>query len=325
MKNIVQTVKGIIKKYSLGITDSHSHLWIDGADFIGNQKFKVNYFPMIKKELKNFKRIKIKNLSNGNASVIDCQPAYCGRNGNKLLELSELTGVNIISVTGFHKKDYYPPESEIWKMNRIDVENFFIKEIKNNILETPELSLQQNGKKNNIRAGAIKIAFTDTHDSQYKLLTEAAVNASIVTGAPLIVHTERGLGVEKLIDFFEKKEILLSKIMLCHMDKRPDLKLHRYLADKSIFLEYDTFNRPIYSPKKNAWPLLIEMIKEGYSSSIMIGTDLANTSVWENTSKNGGLAGFFKSITEKLLDSGAEISDIENIIKINTQNYLCIN
>jgi phosphotriesterase-related protein len=280
---------------------------------------------MVKEGLKNFKKIKINNLSNGNASIIDCQPAYCGRNGNKLLELSILTSINIISVTGFHKKDYYPPEAEIWKMNKVDAENFFIKEIKGNLLESPELLVQQNDKKNKVQAGAIKIAFTAIYDSQYKILTEAAVDASMATGVPIIVHTERGLQVEKLVDFFERKEILLSKIMLCHMDKRPDLKLHKYLADKSIFLEYDTFNRPKYNPEKNVWPLLIEMIKEGYSSSIMIGTDLANSQLWKNVSNYGGLGHFFESITEKLLGLDVEISDIENIIKINAQNYLCIN
>lgn len=325
MKNLLQTVKGMVKMDSLGTTDSHSHLWIDRADFKENQKFQVDDFSMVKEELKNFKKIKIKYLSDGNASVIDCQPAYCGRNGNRLLELSRLTGVNIISVTGFHKKDYYPQESGIWKMNRKDAENFFIKEIKNNLLESSGLLGQQNSNKNNIRAGAIKIAFTGITGSRYEVLTEAAVNASAATGAPLIVHTERGMGVEKLVDFFIKKEVLLSKIMLCHMDKRPDIKLHKHLADKSILLEYDTFSRPDYNPEKNVWPLLIEMIKEGYSSSIVIGTDLADNRMWKDTSRRGGLPGFFESITEKLLDSGAEISDIENIIKINVQNYLCIN
>ncbi|MFA5015036.1 MAG: hypothetical protein WC549_05795 [Actinomycetota bacterium] len=311
----------MIKKDYMGIVDSHSHLWIDEVDSSCKKNCSapaINGLAVIKRELKKYKDTKINSISNGYTSIIDCQPGYCGRNGNKLFELSELTGVNIISVTGFHKKEYYGPYSQLWKMNRKNAAFFFEDEVKNSLAET-----SGSGYKNSrIRAGAIKIAFTGALEGQYRTLTEAAVDTSLTTGVPLVVHTERGLEVEKLISFFEKMEIPFSKIMLCHMDKRADIKLHKYLADKSIYLEYDTFNRSKYDPEKNVWPLLIEMIREGYSSSVMIGSDLANNLSWNEINNKGGLAGFFKSITERLARSGAGTADIENIIKKNTQNFL---
>ena len=324
MEGLIQTVKGMIKKDYMGIVDSHSHLWIDEVDSSCKKNCPapvINDFAVIKKELKKYKDAKINSISNGYTSIIDCQPGYCGRNGNKLLELSELTGVNIISVTGFHKKDYYPSGSPVWKMSRKSAAILFEEEIKNNLVETSGAGY----KNNKIRAGAIKIAFKGALDDLYRILTEAAVDASMATGAPLIVHTDKGLEVEKLLTFFEEREIPLSKVMLCHMDKRADIKLHKYLADKSIYLEYDTFNRIKYDPEKNVWPLLVEMIKEGYGSSIMIGSDPGDNSLWENIIKKGGLAGFFKDIAEKLSDSGIETADIENIIKKNAQNFLSFN
>jgi 5-phospho-D-xylono-1,4-lactonase len=324
MNNLIQTVTGKITKDFLGITDSHNHLWIEKNRKCGEKnllKFRVNNFPLIKKELDKFKFIKIPGISNGNVSILDCQPAGCGRDGNKLLELSLLTGVNIISVTGFHRKEYYAPDSPIWKMDRKSASLFFTEEIKNNLTEARHAKY----KDNKIRAGAIKIAFTGALQEQYRILTEAAVDASMETEAPLIVHTEKGTGIEKLISFFEESGIPLSRVMLCHMDKRADIKLHKYLAGKSIYLEYDTFNRPKYKPEKNLWPLLVEMVKEGYSCSIMVGSDLGDNLSWENISKNGGLTGFFKSIAGKLSDCGVEESEIENIIKKNAQNFLCFN
>lgn len=324
MKGLIQTVKGKIKKDYLGITDSHTHLWIEETDSgrgKGFSKFIINNFPMIKKELKKFKSVEIRNISNGYTSIIDCQPAGCGRNGDKLLELSMLTGVNIISVTGFHKKDYYVPNSPVWKMNRKSAALFFAGEVKNNLAEATGACY----KNNRIRAGAIKIAFTGVLEGFYRTLTEAAVDASLSTGAPLIVHTEKGLAVEKLINFLEERGIPLSRVMLCHMDKKADIRLHKYLAGKSIYLEYDTFNRLKYNPEKNVWPLLVEMIKEGYSSSIMIGSDLGDNPSWENIIKKRGFAGFFQDIADKLSDSGVETCDIENIIKKNVQNFLSFN
>jgi len=324
MKDLAQTVKGMIKKDCLGIVDSHCHLWIEEINSGYKKKypkFIVNDLPIIKKELNKLKNEEILDISEKHAAVVDCQPGGCGRNGNKLLELSELTGVNIISVTGFHKKEYYISHSPIWKMSRKNAAIFFKNEVRNSLMETSGIDHIDS----KIRAGAIKIAFTGVLEGQYRILTEAAVDASLLTGAPLIVHTDRGLEVEKLVSFFEKKEVPLSRVMLCHMDKRADIKLHKYLADKSIYLEYDTFNRIKNNPEKNVWPLLVEMIKDGYSSSIMIGSDLADNSSWESISKKRGLAGFFKNITEKLSGSGIETADIENIIKKNAQNFLCFN
>lgn len=324
MKDFVQTVKGIIKKDCLGIIDSHCHLWIEEINSGYKKKYSkfiVNDFSIIKKELNKLKNEEILDISEGHATVVDCQPGGCGRNGNKLLELSELTSVNIISVTGFHKKEYYVFHSPIWKMSRKNAAIFFKNEVRNSLMETSGI----NYKNSKIRAGAIKIAFTGVLEGQYRTLAEAAVDASLMTGVPLIVHTDRGSEVEKLVSFFEKKEIPFSKIMLCHMDKRADIKLHKYLADKSIYLEYDTFNLSKYNPEKNVWPLLIEMIREGYGSSVMIGSDLVDNSLWKNISKKRGLAGFFKDIAERLASSGVDTADIENIIKKNTQNFLGFN
>jgi len=324
VKGFVQTVNGIREKDCLGIIDSHCHLWIENINSgykKKDSKFKVDNFSIMKEALEKFKNDDIYGIPNGYSTIIDCQPWGCGRNGNKLLELSKITGVNIISVTGFHKKEYYPSDSPIWKMSRKDAAKFFASEVENGLKETLETNYQDR----KIKVGAIKIAFTGNLKDQYRILTEAAIDASLMTGAPLIVHTDRGLGVEKLVSFFEKKEIHFSKIMLCHMDKRADIKLHKYLADKSIYLEYDTFDRSKYDPEKNVWPLLIEMVKEGYSSSLTIGSDLADNLSWKNISKKGGLAGFLKDIAERLASSGVDIADIENIIKKNAQNFLCFN
>ncbi len=318
MEDYAQTVKGMIKKDLLGIIDSHSHLWIDTENKQEYEQFRLDDFSLLENELKKFKSEPVMNISEGRAAVIDCMTQGCGRNVNKLLELSESTGVNIISVTGFYKKEFYGIDSRLWKMSKKDAASFFEDEVRNKMTETPD----SHNKNNQIKAGAIKIAFTGTLEGQYGILTEAAIDASLITGSPLVVHTDRGLEVEKLINLFEKKEIPFSKIMLCHMDKRADIKLHKALADKSIYLEYDTFNRDKYDPEKNLWPLLIEMIRLGYSSSIMIGTDPVNNSTWSEISKQGGLAGFFRRIAERLSRSGAEITDIENILKKNTQNFL---
>ena len=53
--------------------------------------------------------------------------------------------------------------------------------------------------------------------------------------------------------------------------------------------------------------------------------DPVNNSTWNEISKQGGLAGFFRRIAERLSRSGSSTMDIENILKKNTQNFLSFN
>lgn len=326
MTDYVQTVTGKKTRETLGIVDAHTHLWIETprSNCVKEPNHLLNEFSLVEKELKKFKNCKIVVVSNGNATAIDCQPWGSGRNGNKLNKLSESSKVNIIAVTGFHSRDYYNFNCPIWTMTRKEAVHFFINELKIGLKETFGVRTYCSNLENNrinIKAGAIKMSYVGKLEVQYKILTEAAVEASLLTGAPLIVHTEQGLGIEKLVAFFQSRGIPFSKIMLCHMDKKPDFELHKYLAGESFYLEYDTFLRSKYEPNFKVWPLIIQMINAGYSKAIMIGSDLASNLSWKIMQRLG-LCGFFVVFTEKLLALDIDIKDIKKIVSLNAQNFL---
>ncbi|GAH28290.1 unnamed protein product, partial [marine sediment metagenome] len=274
-----------------------THIWIEDVLDTFYPCPVIKDFSFIKSELINYKTCK-------GDSVIDCQPFECGRNGNKLYELSIESGVNVIAVTGFHKRQYYPRISKIWKMSKQGASDFFIKEIQTGLEETI------NSEKT-IKASAIKIAFIGKLEDQYLILTEAALAAAAKTDRPIIVHTEKGHNIELLIDFLKERKIDCSKVLLCHMDKRNDFNLHRLLAHNSFYLEYDTFLRQKYNPEENAWPLLINMIKNGYYKSVMIGSDISGIDMWRSINKNFGLGSYFNNIKEKLFSMkiGSDIVD----------------
>lgn len=304
----ISTVCGRIEKNKLGITDSHTHIWIEDVLDALYPYPVIKDFSFIKSELINYKTYK-------GDSVIDCQPFECGRNGNKLYELSIESGVNVIAVTGFHKRQYYPNVSKIWKMSKQGASDFFIKEIQTGLEETI------NSEKT-IKAGAIKIAFIGKLENQYLALTEAALSAADETDRPIIVHTEKGHNIELLVDFLRERKIDCSKVLLCHMDKRNDFNLHRLLAHNSFYLEYDTFLRQKYNPQENAWPLLISMIKNGYYKSVMIGSDISGIDMWRSISKNSGLGSYFNNIKEKLfsMEIGSDI--VDRLVGKNVSDFL---
>ena len=306
----IQTVCGRIEKGKLGITDSHTHVWIENVTNTVNLCPVIKDFSFIKSELINYKTY------NGK-SIIDCQPFECGRDGNKLYELSKESGVNIIAVTGFHKRKYYPSVSKIWKMSKKEAIDFFIKEIQMRLEET----ISSNKV---IKAGAIKIAFIGKLENQYLTLTEAALTVAAETDRPIIVHTEKGYNIELLVDFLKERKIDCSKILLCHIDKINDLDLHIDLAKKGYRLEYDTFLRQKYHPQKNVWPLLVNMIKNGYCKSIMIGSDINSINMWKDISRNSGLGSYFNNIKEKLLSMKIGSDVVNRLTGKNASNFLAV-
>ncbi|MCL4385456.1 MAG: hypothetical protein M1479_00880 [Actinobacteria bacterium] len=311
-EKFIQTVRGLIENTFFNVIDCHTHIWIKKyEDELNNFISEVNDFSLILDELTDFK-------TKLNGSLVDCTPYECGRDGNKLYEFSLKTGVNIISVTGFHKRQYYPPNSKIWSMSLKEAQAFFINEYTQGLKET----LTDNIK---VKAGVIKIPFVgNLEDNQLKILTDAAIYASIETKLPILVHTEQGLNIEYFINYIESKKINPSRVVLCHMDKRNDFNLHKNLAKEGFFLEYDTFLREKYNPSINVWPLIEKMVEEGFKSSVMIGTDIADNEMWKKFISNKGYFGFFNDIRNTALAKNLKLKAINKIIGENAANFFSI-
>jgi predicted metal-dependent phosphotriesterase family hydrolase len=285
----IQTVNNIIQANTLGMADAHVHVWAKFEKYTAENVFpEVDDFQLIKNNLLDFKK-------NGGDLVVDCTPYGSGRDGNKLHELYADTGVEIVCVTGFHRKEYYLSSLDIWSFNEKQASSFFLKEITEGLTETLNMGRR-------IKPGIIKIPFLGSLDGAYKVLTDAAIFAANQTGVPLLIHTEQGLNVEWFCDYLEEKKIKPQKVVLGHIDKRHDIKLHEKLAAKGYYLEYDTFLREKYNPEKYTYKLIESMVKSGFGGSVMAGSDIANNKMWENMKTGTGYGGFFKKLQSRIPD-----------------------
>jgi phosphotriesterase-related protein len=211
--------------------------------------------------------------------------------------------VNIVACTGFHLEVYYPDGNTLWQMSLDDAAEYFMGEIESGLQET---------RRNNeaVFPGFIKVAVQEKLENTPQHLLEAAVEASKRSGLAIEMHTERGAGVENFLDFYSKKKFDLDRLIICHMDKRPDAGLHQELVQAGCVLEYDTFFRPKYLPEKNVWKLIPEMVTAGYHRSLVLATDLAESDLWAKIGGGPGLTGFVKKIMKRL----EKIIDDRNII-----------
>lgn len=283
------TVNGPVPYYELGITDAHNHVWIEPIIGIDPSSPVLNRYSSIANELRDYRR-------HGGKSILDCQPYGCGRNGNQLLALSATSDVNIIACSGFHRKQYYPPEFWIWKSNAGKIADFICSEISIGFEETNAFTP--------VKAGFIKIALEAVWQKCPLELLEGAAEAADRSQALIEIHTEKGELAEKIVRYFSDRGVSPVQLVLCHMDKKNDPELHKDLAKEGVMLEYDTFFRKKYEPEKNLWSLLESMIEAGHSANVALATDMAEPVYYRYLENGPGLASLPEEIQVQLIQRG---------------------
>jgi phosphotriesterase-related protein len=302
------TVTGTLDVVDAGITDAHNHIWI--APVFGAQKGApvLDDQTAIEEELIDFRQA-------GGGTIIDCQPGGCGRDGNVLRDLAKASGVNITASTGFHLKRYYPPGYWLFREEAEKASEYFIQELQEGIEETREGS-------ETVRAGLIKIACEESLVKSPLHLIEAAVAASVETGAGIEVHTERGADAERIAQTMFDFGLTPQKLVLCHVDKLPDFGFHSNMAQEGILLEYDTFYRQKYRPDQNVWSLLERMVGAGYESQVAIATDMAEAEMWSRMGDGPGLTGLITKIIPSMVVIGFEPETIRKLTGENIAQAL---
>jgi phosphotriesterase-related protein len=279
-----------------GVIDAHGHVWNsppaggpEDAPVLAEER-------AIAAELAAFREA-------GGRAVVDCQPPGVGRDARRLVGLAEASGVALIAATGFHLRRYYPAGRSVWTARGDAAHAAFAAEL--------AVGMVEDGTRLEARAGVVKAAHAGVMDAQTERLLAAAAAAAAGAGVLLVIHTERGGGVEGLAEFLLGLRMSSRDIMLSHVDKRPDLGLHRELARAGFLLEYDTFVRPRYVPRERAWPLVTAMLEHGHEASIACGLDLADRALWRFGGHPAGMLGLHEVIVPGLRERGASPRQVE--------------
>jgi phosphotriesterase-related protein len=307
----IQTVTGLLESSQAGITDAHNHVWISRVPGAMVDLPVLDQEQAIAAELGDYRQA-------GGGTILDCQPGLgCGRDGLALQRLSEASGVHIVASTGYHLAKYYPQGDRIFSASTDEACRHFVAELTGGMEETQESSQPT-------PAGFLKIACEDTWEKSPLPLIEAAVAASLETGAAVLVHTEKGADAERIASGMFRYGLSPDRLILCHMDKRPDFSLHQALASQGVMLEYDTFYRSKYEPDKNLWPLLTHLIEAGLGMQVVAGTDIAEAGFWTRLGGSPGLVGLVTKIIAKMEVLGFEPETIQCLTGKNIAGRLAI-
>ena len=185
------TVNGLIATSEMGKTLVHEHVLVDfiGADSTGNHRWsKEEVVEVVTPYLTEIHHLKVQTL-------IECTPAFVGRDPEILKELSKRTGMHLITNTGYygaHNNKFLP--ATFYELSAEELSILWIEEFENGIGES------------GVSPGFIKIAVDgdDALSSDHKKIITAAALAHRKTGLVIASHT----GPEK--PAFEQIKVLDS-------------------------------------------------------------------------------------------------------------------
>ncbi len=175
-QDIVMTVNGPLPISELGTTLPHEHFLVDfiGADSTGFHRWnKDTVVSMVLPFLMEAKKM-------GVESIIECTPAYLGRDPGLLQQLSRASGLNLVTNTGYYGAiDNKAIPKSAFDETADQISGRWIDEWENGIGAT------------GIRPGFIKIAVPpDTVLSQvHEKLVRAAARTHLKTGLTINAHT----------------------------------------------------------------------------------------------------------------------------------------
>ena len=223
----INTVTGGISIKKMGKTLAHEHLLVDfiGADSTGYHRW--NKEEVIEKVLPYLIEIKKLNYK----TLVDCTPAYLGRDPELLKTLSERSGVQIITNTGYYSAvngKFLP--NHAFTETAEEIAARWIDEAKNGIEGT------------GIYPGFIKISVERGPLQEInRKIVEAACITHLETGLTIMSHTGPAEPAFQQLEILRQYGIDPSAFIWTHANNEKDFDKLLRAAKMGAFISWDNF------------------------------------------------------------------------------------
>ena len=260
---MITTVLGDIAPEELGFCQCHEHLLIaDGVSRRVDPNLYMDDVDRSAREAAEYRRL-------GGVSLVDAQPPGAGRMAAGLVEISRRTGVQIVCVTGFHRRCFYPPDHWTLAAPAEAPRDWFLREL------TVGVGSGTVVPRGAPRAGLVKVALEAEGVSPRRAaLFEAAALAAASAQVAIMVHTDPGADAMALLDFLEDRGVPPARAIFCHLDRtEPDIAHHLALCARGAYLEYDTIARYKYHGDNEETALFLRILEAGYQERLLCSLD----------------------------------------------------
>ncbi|WP_410638650.1 phosphotriesterase [Amycolatopsis sp. lyj-346] len=255
----VRTVLGDIDPAELGVTNSHDHLFFASKQLPGQE---LDDPADAAEVLLDFK-------VRGGAALVQWTPYGLTRRTRELASISQRLGVHVVAAAGLHRAEHYAPAV----LGHV-VDNL-AREFVADLTEGTQPADLPGEPRTGPRAGLVKVAGAfHTIDSHARLTMTAAAVAHQETGAPIAVHLELGTaGLETVELLCGKLDVPPQQVILGHLNRNPDPRIQREIAETGVFLGFDGPSRANHATDWRLFDGLEALVEAGHGGQLLLGGD----------------------------------------------------
>jgi 5-phospho-D-xylono-1,4-lactonase len=210
----------------------------------------------------------------------------------ELPELSRRSGVHIVAATGMHQAKHYD-RAELERVYG-DLAGLFVSELTTGP----------------VKAGMIKIAGAYRHlDQHAEHVLAAAAQAHHATGATIGVHLEGGTAaLDVLQALCERHAVAPGSVILGHLHRFPDTRIHRQVAQAGVFLAFDGPSRAHHATDWRTVDSIAALAAAGHADRLLLGGDTVTPSA-RSTADGPGMPFLLKGLRPRIeRELGADIA-----------------
>lgn len=301
----VTTVTGKVAAERLGIILPHEHVLVDfiGADRVSRSRYDPE--KVYRAVLPYLQRLR----QTGCRTLVECTPAYLGRDPQLLQRLSRASGLYILTNTGWYgaANDKYLP-ARAHSLSAEQIASEWIAEAQKGIEGT------------GIRPGFIKIG-VDPEPSEVDMrLLEAAALTHRKTGLTIASHTGPGAAARKQIERLEQMGVSPSAFIWVHAQVEDDPSLHVWAAERGAWVEFDGIAPDTVDQHVS---FILHLRQKGLLGRVLVSHDAG----WYQVGEPGGgtfreYTTLFTHLIPALRRAGFSEGEIEQLVAKNPQRAL---
>lgn len=305
----VMTVKGLIDSRRLGNTLVHEHVLVDfiGAAFINENRWdKLVVTNTLLPYLAEAKQA-------GLQSLVECTPAFLGRDPRLLNMLSDKTGLQIITNTGYYGA-----------LNNKFLPHWAFTETAEQLATRWTDDLEYGIDGTIVRPGIIKIGI-DAGDNGlsdlHRKLVKAAALTHQRTGLTVYSHTGAGQAALEQLSILAQEKVAPDAFVWVHAQAERDKSLHTRLARMGAWVSFDG----ITGDFEHYADSIAAMKDQGLLDRVLISHDAGYYRPGEpEGGKINGYTAIFTELLPRLSSRGFRKKDIRRLLQRNPAEALQI-
>jgi predicted metal-dependent phosphotriesterase family hydrolase len=310
----VQTVTGPIPARELSFTLSHEHVGIGSYSRHARDPWDkwalINDEDLLADELERFKAA-------GGSCIVDLTNIGLGRNPERILRLSERTGVPIVMGCGWYRGGWGAPEARIDQRSTAALTDALLEEFEEGI------------GPGHVRPGVIGEIGTDRSwvNAEEERVFRAVARASRRTGLGIMCHAMRPRVGTAELDVLLEEGADPGRIVIGHVDLCPHLDYHLAMLERGASIEYDFLGQHSGRMHDAVEPrlidLLIELLDRGYAGQLMLSHDFGIAFNLHLVGGNG-YTYLHDSFLPKLRARGVDDATIDRMMVLNPRRILAL-